>query len=223
MIFTVVLDLILIAVLLLGCYVGFRRGFVKCVARSAVLLASLSVAMLLASGFSSVFIEPLLEGSLTSQIKGYLIENCPEITSGNGTEELPTVLKISAAICGVELSSDGGASLELIVDKLSSPFTRLVSVFLSFIILYFLLKLLFGIAASLIDSFLSVTPLALPNRIVGSLFGVYLSACLACGVTAAFDFFINLPIFDGYAYSFEGGVVYGFFSGFNPVSILLDF
>lgn len=226
MIIEIVLDALLILMLLIGIFMGYRRGFVKSIAKPVRFFASLATAFWLANPISNKFIEPIIKAPVTNQIKGYLLENCPNITPESASDELPTLLKFAASLLEVDISTlSSENTISAIVDSLASPIVHLVSVIFTFIIIYFLSKLVYSIFISLLSGFFGSGVLSLPNKLLGCVFSLFFAAVSAWLFTVAFDFIIHSSLFAESAWvkNFEGGVIYKFFGKNNPVDILLGF
>ena len=222
----IALDVLLTLILLVGIYLGYRRGFVKSVAGPVRFFASLATAYWLADPISQNLLEPIIRTPVTNQIKGYLIENCPAITPESAADELPTLLKFAASLLGVDTTSlSSENTITAIVDSLASPIVHLVSVIITFVLVYFLAKLVYSILISLIASFFSSGVLGLPNKILGCVFSFFFAVIFAWILTLGFDFVIHSSLFaeSAWAQEFEGGIIYRFFNMTNPVDILLSF
>ena len=220
------LDVFLVLVLLAGIYLGYKRGFVKSIAKPVRFFASLATALSIAPGVSQVILEPIIKAPVTNKIKDYLLENCPNITPESASEELPTLLKFAASLLDVDtatLSSEN--TIGAIVDALASPIVHFVSVIITFILVYFIFKLIFTLLIAMLDKFFDNRVLSVPNKLLGAFFSFFLAMAAAWVFTIVFDFVIHSAILEKtlIAEKFEGGIVYGFFNKTNPVDILLGF
>lgn len=219
-------DIILALVIFFGAAMGYKKGFVKSVSGPVRFFLSLITAFRLADPVSRSFLEPIVKAPLTNQIKGYLIENCPGITPESASEELPTILKFAASLLDVDVSSlSGENTIAAIVDNLASPIVHLLSVIITFVLLYFLAKLVYSLLLSVVSAFFDSAVLSLPNKLLGCVFGLFMAMISAWLLTVAFEFIINSSMLSdvAWAQSFEGGVVYNFFNKHNPIDILLGF
>ena len=223
---TVIMDLLIVLILLFGLVHGYKKGFLKSMARPIRFFASLLTAFWLADTISREIIERMIKNPVTNQIKSYLLENCPTITPLNASKELPTLLKFSASLLGVDVSTlSAENTIDEIVDKLASPVVHLVSLIFAFILVYFISKLVYSLFISLISSSFKSGAIGLPNKVLGATFGLLFSAAIAWIVAITFEFVIHSSVLQSvaWAYNFEAGAVFTFFSKNSPIDILLSF
>lgn len=223
MFLSVVFDLLLVLILIFGFVSGYKRGLVTSLMKPARFFLSLLLAFSLCKMVSELLFEPIIYSSLNNQIKNYLNENLPSLSNETTIHDLPTVFRIAASVFNVDLSLQSGDAVQLIANQLSMPITRIVSVVVSFFVLYLGLRFLVKKAFAFIDLFLKASPIGYLDKLLGSVFNFIFSLFIAYCVTAVFDFVINLPIFEKAADGFIGGAVYGFFNDLNPIELLFSF
>lgn len=219
-------DAVLALVIFFGAAIGYNKGFVKSIFGPVRFCLSLLTAIRLADPISRNLLEPTLKTPITNQIKGYLIENCPSITPESASEELPTLLKFAASLLDVDVSSlSGENTIAAIVDSLASPIVHLLSVIITFIAVYFIAKLAFSFILSIVSAFFDSAVLSLPNKLLGSVFGIFMAMITAWLLTVLFELLIHSSMLSNTAWAqdFEGGIIYGFFNKHNPIDILLGF
>ena len=222
----IIIEVLLIVILLYGIFSGYRKGFVKSISKPVGFFASLAAAFWLADPISRSFVEPLINVPITNQIKGYLFENCPQITPDTAPDELPTLLKFAASILNVDISSlPPENTVTEIVDSLASPVVHLISVVITFFVIYFLAKLLISILISIISATLNSGVLSFPNKLLGCIFSFIFAAAVAWVFSVFFEFIVHSELFaqTAWAIEFEGGAIYKFFNKTNPIDILLGF
>ena len=222
----IVMEILLISALLLGLVLGYKKGFLKSAARPIRFFAALFVAFWVSDPISRNIVEPIIKNPVTNQIKGYLIENCPNITPQSASEDLPTLLKFSASIMNVDLSTlSSENTIEEIVNLLASPVVHLFSIIITFILVYFVTKLLCSLLITVISYFFKSGAIGLPNKLLGAIFGLFFAAGIAWIATMVFDFVIHTEMLASVAWAqnFEGGAVFNFFSQNSPIDILLGF
>ena len=220
---SIIVDLVLIGILVLAFILGLKRGFVKSVSKPVRFFASFATAYGLASPFANGIVVPIIGGAVKTQIKGYLLESCPNITPET-IDELPTLLKLGAAMSGTDLNSFTSENIiNTIVDALADPVIFILAVIVSFILLYFLSKLFYTIALAIVNSVFKVSVLDKPNKVLGCIINTFAGFCVAWTLTVLFDFFIHLPMFGEWAIGFEGGFIYRFFTMMSPIELLLSF
>ena len=218
------LDLILIATVIFSGYLGYRRGFVRSVAKISRIFVAFVLAYLLAPYFSEIFIEPVIYGAVSNRLNAYLIENFADMSSGTILyEDLPIVLRALAGAFNVSLDFSSGADVvSAIVSQLSQPLARVISMPISFALVYFLIKILIRYILRLTDKIFKIKILGIPNKILGCALSSVIGIILAFVITLTFNLIISLPAFSEWALEFEGGAVYNFFNEFTPLELLLS-
>ncbi len=222
MFLSIIVDISLISAILISAYLGYKRGFIRSVAKFVKFFLTFLIAFSLTSLFSRYFIEPLIVGALTTQMKGYLLEHFQTVVNDS---DLPTILKITATVFDVDIASFSAETdaINAIVEKLSYPLSRIISLPISFICLYFIVRLLIRLFLRITDIIFKLPVLGITNRILGSALSTVVGFVIAWGVTVAFNFFISLPVFNEWALQFNGGIIYNFFNSFTPLEVLLSF
>ena len=225
---SLVIDIILVGIVLLGAYVGYKCGFVKIAVKPLKLIFALFVAFRFAKDFAAAVITPIISPSVTQYVSGALADRVGVITVENVSDKLPLVLKISAAAFGIdvkEIAETGSGSLtDRLAEELTLPFVNLVSVIIAFIVLYVLAKIAIVLFTFLFNSLVSRGPVGIVNRTLGIILSTAFFFVIAWGVAVVFDFVIALPAFAKYpAFAdFNGGAVYGFLNTYNPLELLLS-
>ena len=226
----ILFDLILTGILAAGIILGIKNGFISTVARPVKFVAALALALSLANGFGSVFIEPIVGPAITHKISGILIEKYADITAETASAELPTLIKFAASLCGVDISTvasaaEGSSIIESIVDTVTHPVVEVVSTIAGFIIVYFIAKILLGILLHFINEIFDSGLAGTTNKVLGAVFTFLLAFCVAWAFTAVSEFFLNIPLIARakWVSNFEGGLLYRFFRLFTPLDLLLSF
>lgn len=226
----VVLEFVLLFILIFGLVSGYKRGFIKSVARPVRFFASLATAFWLAKPVSRDYIEPfvssLIKNPLTNQIKDHLVNNCPDITPTTASEQLPSLLRLAASYGKVDMETMSTTdTITEIVESLVSPVIGLVSVVITFILMYFVAKIAYAFLLSLVSSAFSKGIVGLPNRVLGSVFGLLLATVISWALVAIFGFVVDSSLFESaeWAQGFEGRAIYRFFAENSPIDILLSF
>lgn len=226
----IVFDLILLGILGAGVYMGIQKGFISTVAAPVKFVASIALALSLASVFGSIFVEPIVGPAITNKVSGILVEKYADITAETASTELPTLIKFAAAMCGVDISSvasaaDGTYIIESIVYTVTQPVVEIVSTIAGFIIVYFVAKILLDILLAFINEMFKNGIAAKTNKALGAVFTFLLAFCIAWAFTAVSEFFLNIPLIAkaNWVSNFEGGLLYRFFRLFTPLDLLLSF
>ena len=220
-----VIDLMLLAILLAGLVLGYKRGFVKTVAKPVKLVAVWACTIKSCSAVAARFIAPLIQSSVTEKLLEFLQENYKNITASNASEELPTLLKIAAGVFNIDIQQvveDAGATLtQKLAETFTAPLVSLVSIVIAFVVLLIVFSVLFSIVLWIINGIFHIGPLLWFNRILGVVFGVSLAIIIAWVVSMVLGFVLGLPALS--AIGFEGGAVYRFFREYHPLDLLLGF
>lgn len=225
----IIIDLVLCAIIAAGIVLGLKYGFVKMAARPVKAVASFILAFSLASTVGATVIMPMIDAPITNYLKEFLYANCSGLTADNINEELPTLLKIAAAIFNIDINqatSNAGADiLDAIINNLVSPVISLISTIIAFFALYILAKIAFAIVFMMINFLFKSGVFGLLNKALGVVFAGTLSIIITWGVAVLLEIVFHLPTFEGNElfYNFEGGFFYKFFNTYNPIELLLSF
>ena len=223
------LELILIAILFLGAYYGLRYGFIKIVAKPIEAVLRVLLSLSLCSFVGENIFAPLIQPSVTNYIKEHLYNKCSDLSAEAALEELPTLLKIGAAVFNVELESLSSLSsaeiLEILAERLTSPAVILISVAAAFVILLFVFKYSIRFITILINFVFDGGVLGKINRMLGVVLAGALSFFAAWTFVSVLDFLFHAPIFDtsDAIRTFEGGPLYRLFNMISPIELLLSF
>jgi uncharacterized membrane protein required for colicin V production len=220
-----IVDLVLVVILLVGLVLGYKRGFVKTVAKPVKLVAVWFCTIKSCSAVAARFIAPLIQSSVTEKLSNFLQENYKNITASNVSEEMPTLLKIAAGVFDIDIQQvveDAGLALtEQLAETFTAPLVSLVSIVIAFVLLLIVFSVLFSVVLWIINGIFHIGPLLWFNRILGVIFGVALALIVAWAVSMILGFVLELPALS--AIGFDGGVVYGFFREYHPLDLLLGF
>lgn len=231
MVYGIILDIVLVLVMLIGVIVGLKIGFVKAVARPVKGILAWVIAFASASAVGNNLLKPMICAPITNQLSSFLYERYADVSAQTVGESLPTLLKMAAGICGVDINAivaNGGDTQEVIsaiVSAVADPFIGIVSVIVSFIVLLFVSKLLLGLVLTIVNAIVDHGLLGKANRIFGCLFTFLLSVIVIWAFTALFAFIVSLPAIaeSGFSENFVGGVIFNFFKSINPIDLLLSF
>ena len=229
MILNIVVDIVLVAIVLIGAIVGIKKGFVRMAAKPVKFVAAIALAFAICSGVAETFITPLIEEPITNYVSEFLYENCSNLTADNAAEELPTLLKISAAIFNINVTDvaegAGNAVIDAIVDNFTAPVINVISVIISFVVVYLLASLVFSIVLAIINAIFSNGVLGVLNKILGFIFTGAVAFIASWALAVLFAFVIHLPMLEGVELlnEFDGGFIYNFFNTYSPIELLLSF
>ena len=149
-------------------------------------------------------------------------EELSHLTADNIDQELPTILKMSAGLFGINVKELAQTSpsdvVRVIVEELTKPVIHVIAVIVSFVILYFVFRLALAMIIKLLDYILKSGPLGLFNKILGFVFSGACFFIVDWIVVVVVQFVMN---FAGIRY--DGGFVYNIFNTLNPFELLLSF
>jgi hypothetical protein len=223
------LELILSAVLCAGAYFGIKRGFVSIMAKPVKVFASIMLAMAICTGVARTIVVPIIDAPITNYIASFLYDNCSSITPEITADELPTLLKISAAIFNIDVYAvavnANGKVIEAIVANLAEPAIYVIAVIIAFVLTYILGRLLFSLALFLIDVLVKGGLFGKINKSLGVVFGISIAFICAWATVGFISFALSTPMFASNVVSedFRGGLLYRFFNNFSPIELLLRF
>ena len=225
----VIIEILLWAIILLGLIFGAKYGFVRLTAKPVKFIAALLLAFNLCALVAETIISPMIHEPVFNYISDFMHENCPTITVENAADELPTILKISAAVFGIdieEVAAVGGESIiDSIINALTTPVINVIALILSFFAVYFLAKLLLSLVIWLINGLCSGGVIGIVNKILGFVSGGVVAFALSWAVAVIVELIFHLPAFETSeaVIGFEGGPLYQFFNTYNPIELLLSF
>ena len=221
MLTTIIVDVVLASFIILGFIIGIKRGFIKSVTKPLKTIGAFLIAYFSAKPIAVKIIVPLIGGPLANQIEAYVNENCSNVNS-----EVPTLVRLAASIAGIQIDGmEEGGTIADVVHTLTDPLVELIAVVITFVLLFFVSKLLLALFFKLLDSVFNSSVLAVPNKILGCILNTICGAVIAWVTTIVFDFIIHLPLLETQAWAaeFSGGFIYDFFLNFSPAELLLSF
>ncbi len=220
-----VIDIVLIAILLVGLVMGYLRGFVKTVAKPVKLVAIWACTIRSCSFVGARLIAPLIQAPVTDNLSEFLQEKCTNLTAANASEELPTLLRMAAGIFNIDIdqiaANAGDALAQRLAETFTEPIVSLVSVVIAFVLLLIAFSVLFSVVLWLLNGVFHLKPLAWFNRCLGVFFGLAFAMIIAWIVSMILGFIFDLPALS--SLGFEGGAVYRFFREYHPLDLLLGF
>ncbi len=223
-------DLILVSVLLAGIILGIKKGFISTVAKPVKFIAAIVIALSLASAIGGAIFEPIIGPAISNKLSDILIEKYSHITAETANQELPTVIKFAASLCGIDVSNitstaEGGEIITQLVDSVTDPVVQIITSIIGFIVVYFIAKILLSLLVSFINSLVNNGVAGAVNKSLGAVFSLLLAVCIAWVFTIFTEFIFNIPLISdiGWIDAFTGGPVYRFFKSFSPLDILLSF
>lgn len=225
-----ILDIILVGILAVGALLGAKNGFIDTVARPVKFVLSIVLAFTLARSVGNFLVEPMIGPAISHKLSDILVEKYAGITASTASSELPTLIRVAASFCGVNIqqvasAADGASVIESIAKSVSDPVVDLISLILGFVITYFLAKLVLKFILILINNIVNNGIAGIVNKGLGCVFALFLAFVVGWGVTCISEFIFNIPAIASMSSieNFTGGVVYRFFRAFTPLDLLLSF
>ena len=191
------LDLILLVLLVLFVFFGFKRGLAKTLTEFVGAIAAAVAAILLASFFANLIFDAFVRGSLEGSISGVINESA----GASAADKLQAVLdalpgfvsnslasyglgseQLSSALSGTA-DAAAGAGVELIKPIVTS-LIQMILVFVLFVLLMIVVK----IVARGVDTVFRLPLLHQLNSLLGGIFGILRCAVfvlLACAILRA--------------------------------------
>jgi uncharacterized membrane protein required for colicin V production len=219
----------LCGIIVLGAIIGVVSGFVKIAAKPVKLIAAIVIAFSFCTPVAEKVVSPVIESSVTNYVSDFLDEKVDSLTPENVDEELPTILKVAAAIFGVDikavLEDNSENTVDTIVSTLAAPVVSIIAVVIAFIGLYILSKIGISLLLFLLDAVFKNGIFGIFNKILGFVFSTIIAIAAAWAMAVLISFVFNLPAFasNEAIRSFDGGFFFRFFNDYNPVELLLSF
>lgn len=221
---SIFVEILLWVILLVGVALGIRSGFIRMAAKPVKLILSLVLAFSLCTSVAEGIVTPIIEQPITNYIYDFLAENCPELNIENVAEELPTVLKMAAGMYGINVEeivaqNAGRDIIAEITAVLAAPVISILAIIVSFVLLYFVSKLLITLALSLIDLIFSNGIFGALNKTLGGISGAVISFAVAWALAVLIEFLYHI---NGNGLE-NPGLLYTFFNTYSPIELLLSF
>lgn len=230
MIINVIFDIVLVGILLAGALIGLKNGFIDTIARPVKFVLALVLAFSLARSVGNFLVEPLIGPAISHKLSDILIEKYSDITATTASRDLPTLVKIAASMCGVDIQgvasvADGASVIESVANAVAEPVVSVISLVLGFIITYFLAKIVLKFVLMIINALVNNGIAGIVNKSIGCVFTLFLAFVAGWIVTCLSEFIFNIPAIASISgvENFTGGAVYRFFRTFTPLDLLLSF
>ena len=221
---SIFVEIVLWAILVVGVALGIKSGFIRMAAKPVKLILSLVLAFSLCATVAEGIIVPIIEKPITNYIYEFLVDNCPEINIENVAEELPTVLKMAAGMYGIDVEeivaqNAGRDIIAEITTVLAEPVISIFAIIISFVVLYFVSKLVITLLLALVDLIFSNGVFGALNRTLGGLSGAIISFAVAWALSVFIEFLYHI---NGSGLE-NSGLLYTFFNTYSPIELLLSF
>jgi len=226
----IIVDIVIVALLIIGAIIGAVKGFIKTVAKPVKWVASLVISFTCASGVGNSLIKPLILTPVSSHLTAFLQERYAEISATDAGSAMPTLVRIAAGVCGIDIdqvAQEAGEEgvLTAIINAVTEPVVGVISVIIAFFILYIVSGLLLSLILAIINAIVDHGVVGVVNRIFGCVFTFALSFVAVWLLISVFETVIAVPALAETAWvqEFTGGWVYNFLKTFSPLDLLLSF
>ncbi len=219
-----VIEIILWVILAIGVFLGAKNGFIHMAAKPVKIVLAFILAFSFSAAIAEEMIIPMIEAPITNYINGLLIENCPDLNIESVANELPLILKIAAAMYGINIeeivAENAGRDIiaELTV-TLSEPVVNILSVVISFVVIFVISIALIAVVLAILERIFSEGIFGLINRIVGGVAGAVLSLAIAWIIALLAELIFQIKAIGAET----PGFLYDFFNTYNPIDLLLSF
>ena len=208
--------------------VGLRDGFIKAIAKPMKPIFSLGFALVFSNYFAAAVVAPILKTPIYNWISEILYDNFVNLPPDATADELPTLIKLAASLCGVDLSAFSGGGDAVIsewVSKIALPLVSLIAVVISFIILLIISGFLLTVILAILNLILEAGVLKVVNRVIGCVVCVFFAVFTARSIISIFEYVIALPQLaeTNAIKNFTGGFIYNLFKQYTPIELLLNF
>ncbi len=222
----IIIDVILVAIVVIGAIIGATKGFFHTISRPVRFFLAFFLAFQLTEWFSLTIVEPIIGAPLTNQLTTYL-NNAFAQSEVIQFAELPTLIRLAVGLMNIDVPEtiDTQEFFTSLVDKLTGPAIHLVSIIISYIFLYFVLKFLLWIVFSILNKVFDTGVVGVVNRILGVIFNTAFGFIVSWGLVVVFGYVVSLPVVAETAWGaqFTGGFVYEFLKSLSPLDLLLSF
>ena len=225
----IIVDVIIAISILIGAFIGFKRGFFYTATKPIKWFAAILLALTLSTTVATSIVQPIIEEPITNQISDYLTEKCDDLTPENAKDELPTLVKLAAGLADIDIDSiDAETTAEFItktVDKLAKPLVYLLAVIVSFFAIYFISKIALAILLGILNKIFLDGLLGVVNKILGLVIGAFFAFVILWLAVIILGYVLSVPTVAAteFAKSFDGGYIYKFIKSMSPLDLLLSF
>ena len=221
----IAVDMFLIAILVIGFVLGWKRGFVKTVAKPVKIVAVWACSIKFCATVAERFVAPFIQKPVTEKLSAILREKCAALTAQTASDDLPTLLKMTAGLFNIDVeqvaSNAGEALIERLAETFTQPLVSVIAVVISFFLLLIVCNILFSVLLWILNGIFHTKPLSWLNRILGVVFSVAFAFIIAWLISMLAGAVLGSQALS--ALEFEGGAVYRFFQEYHPLDLLLGF
>ncbi len=214
-----VLDIVLLAILVIGFLLGYKRGFFGSITKPLKIVASICLTIVISSPIINAWTRPLFTSKIEAWIYKSLLEAYPNVTGVAAAESVPTLLRLVAELLKVDISTLGSDAtteevLSLMASEMAIPIGNLVAVAVTYLALFIVFMLLLTLLISLLDVVFTRGILGKINKFLGLLLGGVIAMVAACVVA---------NVVGAISADAASGAITQFFKNINPFAIVMKF
>lgn len=214
-----VLDLLLPIIIVIGLLLGYKKGFFETVSKPLKLVFTICLTIITAAPIINVWTRPLFTGKVHGWIYSSLMERCPDITAETASDSLPTILKLTAELFKIDITtsaelSSAEAIIDAVSEKMALPIGNLIAVVVTYVVLFFVSLIFTKILLAILNKCVKKGFLGRVNQFLGLITGGMIATVLAC-IISSIAFKVSPE--------FASGQVSTFIRNINPFAILMKF
>ena len=214
-----VLDLLLPIIIVIGLLLGYKKGFFETVSKPLKLVFTICLTIIIAAPVIKVWTRPLFTDKVHGWIYSSLMERCPDITAETASDSLPTILKLTAEIFKIDIStsaelSSAEAIIDAVSEKMAVPLGNLIAVVVTYAVLFFVSLIFTKIMLAILNKCVKKGFLGHVNQILGLITGGMIATIVA-SIISSVAFKVSAE--------FASGQISTFIRNINPFAILMKF
>jgi uncharacterized membrane protein required for colicin V production len=214
------MDIALIAIIAIGIFDGYKKGFVKIVLSFVAILISWFFASELSQPAAVWVSENIIQGWATGAIENLIADSIgkgteavlsaiPESLINIGTQAGVSFSEIAAQVGG---SVDAAQAAQQIYEAIENNIVISIARIASFVVIFVILNAVLSVAVRLISKLFKLPGLNLVNRLLGASVGAAKGVFLAAIINVAISFIVMVAPESAISVAAEQSVVHNFLS-----------
>ncbi len=233
-----ILDLIIVAVVGITVFLGYRRGFIRTIIQLVGCVVAFALALSLSATVSNYIYDDLLRDGLHEKIETVWNDTVVEGAADTMTEQVESVLETLPSFLTATLDTDdlvdgiqasvgnadtGTAVADYLVDEMLRPLLVAVLRFIAFLILYLVLMLLIRLLEKLITPLIKLPLIRQTDGALGAIIGLLKGIVFALvAVTIMQLIAASATTGPCTQENLENSVLAGWLAEINPISSVLQ-
>lgn len=231
----VIVDILVVLLAIIGIVAGIRQGFVRLLFQRFRRLSAALIALLISKPLGAL----ITKGFLSDKLTGFIMSaaKLKELPNAASPEELlesvPVVVRWIAQGFHYDLAAaaqrafeEGDGMYYTVIKELSYPLASTIAVVLSWIALYFLLRLTIRLLLRITDGLFDLPVIKQINCILGACLGLLFNAAIVWCACRVFVWVITLPAFANVSalqsFSIDSTYIAKYVYYFNPLAFILS-